>query len=153
MFWNAIWSLRFYNFPGSRASSCGVKLLVKNRAWMNEATFVHIYMLHWAKRTSWGCWDESDDIALLAQYRTRNRSPRELATSRSLRLPTVPSTNEWGRSFCFFEIWLYQTSGRTRQWTPAGQTAAFNHCTRAPMWIKFKTAWRNPTCIQNDSGG
>ena len=31
------------------------------------ATFVHIYRLNRAKRTSWGWWDEWDDAALQAQ--------------------------------------------------------------------------------------
>ena len=59
------------------------------------------YRLNWARRTSWGWWDEWDDTALQTQnskFKPWN-SEAEHATSRSRRLPTILSfTSGWGRN-------------------------------------------------------
>ena len=51
------------------------------------------YRLNWARRTSWGWWDEWDDTALQTQDSKFEpwRSEAEHATSRSRRLPTILS--------------------------------------------------------------
>ena len=59
------------------------------------------YMLNWARKISWGCWDEWDDTVLQTQDSKFEpwRSEAEHATSRSRRLPTIPSfTRGWGRN-------------------------------------------------------
>ena len=50
------------------------------------------YRLNWARRTSWGWWDDWDDTVLQTQDSKFEpwRSEAEHATSRSRRLPTIP---------------------------------------------------------------
>ena len=70
------------------------------------------YRLNWARRTSWGCWD---DTVLQTQDSKFEpwRSEAEDATSRSRRLPTILTfTRGWGRNiFCFFQT--AETGNRT----------------------------------------
>ena len=59
------------------------------------------YRLNWARRTSWGWWDEWDDTFLQTQDSKFEpwRSEAEPATSRSRRLPTILTfTRGWGRN-------------------------------------------------------
>ena len=59
--------------------------------------------LNWARRTSWGWWDEWDDTALQTQDSKFKpwRSEAEHATYRSRRLQTILSfTSRWGRNIC-----------------------------------------------------
>ena len=59
------------------------------------------YRLNWARKTSWGWWDEWDDTVLQTQQSKFEswRSEAEHATSRSRRLPTILSfTRGWGRN-------------------------------------------------------
>ena len=59
------------------------------------------YRLNWARRTSWGWWDDWDDTVLQTQDSKFEpwRSEAEHATSRSRRLPTILTfTREWGRN-------------------------------------------------------
>ena len=59
------------------------------------------YRLNWARRTSWGWWDEWDDTVLQTQDSKFEpwRSDAEHATSRSQRLPTILTfTRGWGRN-------------------------------------------------------
>ena len=59
------------------------------------------YRLNWARRTSWGWWDDWDDTVLQTQDSKFEpwRSEAEHATSRSRRLPTIQTfTREWGRN-------------------------------------------------------
>ena len=67
-------------------SGCGSK-------W-NESGFrppLCTYRLNWARRTSWGWWDDWDDTVLQTQDSKFEpwRSEAEYATSRSRRLPTI----------------------------------------------------------------
>ena len=58
------------------------------------------YRLNWAKRTSWGWWDDWDDTVLQTQVSKFEhwRSEAEHATSRSRRLPEILTlTRGWGR--------------------------------------------------------
>ena len=59
------------------------------------------YRLNWARRTSWGWWDDWDDTVLQTQDSKFEpwRSEAEYATSRSRRLPTILTfTRGWGRN-------------------------------------------------------
>ena len=69
------------------------------------------YRLNWARRTSWGWWDEWDDTVLQTQDSKFEpwRSEAEHATSRSRRLPTILTfTRGWGRKYRFIltKAWL-----------------------------------------------
>ena len=62
------------------------------------------YRLNWARRTSWGWWDDWDDTVLQTQDSKFEpwRSEAEHATSRSRRLPTVLTfTRGWEETFLF----------------------------------------------------
>ena len=88
------------------------------------------YRLYWAKRTSWGWWD---DTVLQTQDSKFEpwRSEAENATSRSRRLPTILTfTRGWGRNiFCFFQ------TGETGNRTPNSgvKGSGVNHYPRAPL--------------------
>ena len=73
------------------------------------------YRLSWARRTSWGWWDDWDDTVLQTQDSKFEpwRSEAEHATSRSRRLPIIMTfTRGWGRNiFCFFQT--AETGNRT----------------------------------------
>ena len=59
------------------------------------------YRLNWARRTSWGWWDDWDDTVLQTQDSKFEpwRSEAEHAPSRSRRLPTTLTfTRGWGRN-------------------------------------------------------
>ena len=92
------------------SSKTGVpKLLVNQykqafgKKW-NESGFrppLCTYRLNWARRTSWGWWDDWDDTVLQTQDSKFEpwRSEAEHATSRSRRLPTILTfTRGWGRN-------------------------------------------------------
>ena len=89
------------------------------------------YRLNWARRTSWGWWDDWDDTVLQTQDSKFEpwRSEAEHATSRSRRLPTILTfTRGWGRNiFCFFET--AETGNRTPNSAVKGSA---NHYPRAP---------------------
>ena len=90
------------------------------------------YRLNWARRASWGWWDDWDDTALQTQDSKFEpwRSEAEHATSRSQRLPTILTfTRGWGRNiFCFFQT--VETGNRTPNSGVKGSGA--NHYPRAP---------------------
>ena len=99
------------------------------------------YRLNWARRTSWGWWDDWDDTVLQTQDSKFEpwRSEAEHATSRSRRLPAIlTSTRGWGRNiFCFFQT--AETGDRTPNSGVKGSGA--NHYTMAPA----------PSCLQSDT--
>ena len=90
------------------------------------------YRLNWARRTSWGWWDDWDDTVLQTQDSRFEpwRSEAEHATSPSRRLPTILTfTRGWGRNiFCFFQT--AETGNRTPNSGVKGSGA--NHYPRAP---------------------
>ena len=96
------------------------------------------YRLNWARRTSWGWWDDGDDAVLQTQDSKFEpwRSEAEHATSRSRRFPTILTfTRGWGRNiFCFFHT--AETGNRTPNSSVKGSGA--NHYPRAPalLWKK-----------------
>ena len=90
------------------------------------------YRLNWARRTSWGWWDDWDDTVLQTQESKFEpwRSEAEHATSRSRRLPIILTfTRGWGRNiFCFFQT--AETGNRTPDSGVQGSGA--DHYPRAP---------------------
>ena len=108
--------------------------ILKEMKW-NESGFrppLCTYRLNWARRTSWGWWDDWDDTVLQTQDSKFEpwRSEAEHATSRSRRLPTILTfTRGWGRNnFCFFQT--AETGNRTPDSGVKGSGA--NHYPRAP---------------------
>ena len=99
------------------------------------------YRLNWARRTSWGWWDDWDDTVLQTQDSKFEhwRSEAQHATSRSQRLPTILTfTREWGRNiFCFFQT--AEIGDRTPNSGVKGNGA--NHYPRAPAlrWCFIST--------------
>ena len=85
------------------------------------------YRLNWARRTSWGWWDDWDDTVLQTQDSKFEpwRSEAEHATSRSRRLPTILTfTRGWGRNnFVSFKPPRPGTEPRTLAWKAAVLTA------------------------------
>ena len=108
------------------------------------------YRLNWARRTSWGWWDDWDDTVLQTQDSKFEpwRSEAEHATSRSRRLPTILTfTRRWGRNnFCFFQT--AETGNRTPDSGVKGSGA--NHYPRAPAQIFqwYPSGWHTgePRC-------
>ena len=86
------------------------------------------YRINWARRTSWGWWDEWDDTVLQTQDSKSEpwRSEAEHATSRSRRLTTILSfTRGWGRNiFVSFKPPRPGTEPRTLAWKAAVLTTA-----------------------------
>ena len=96
------------------------------RAKWNESGFrppLCTYRLNWARRTSWGWWDDWDDTVLQTQNSKFEpwRSEAEHATSRSRRLPTILTfTRGWGRNiFVSFKPPRPGTEPRTLTWKAA----------------------------------
>ena len=81
------------------------------------------YRLNWARRTSWGWWDDWDDTVLQTQNSKFEpwRSEAEHATSRSRRLPTILTfTRGWRRNnFVSFKPPRPGTEPRTLAWKAA----------------------------------
>ena len=76
------------------------------------------YRLNWARRTSWGWWDDWDDTVLQTQDSKFEpwRSEAEHATSRSRRLPTILNfTRGWGRN----NFVSFKPPSRTLAWKAA----------------------------------
>ena len=98
----------------------------ENEMKWNESGFrppLCTYRLSWARRTSWGWWDDWDDTAHQTQDSKFEpwRSEAELATSRSQRLPAILTfTRGWGRNiFCFFQPPRPGIEPRTLAWKAA----------------------------------
>ena len=98
---------------------------IGNEKW-NESGFrppLCTYRLNWARRTSWGWWDDWDDTVLQTQDSKFEpwRSEAEHATSRSRRLPTILTfTRGWGRNnFVSFKPPRPGTEPRTLAWKAA----------------------------------
>ena len=122
------------------------------------------YRLNWARRTSWGWWDEWDDTLLQTQDSKFEpwRSEAEHATSRSRRLPTILSfPRGWGRNiFVSFKPPRPGTEPRTLAWKaavltttlgpPPGQYEEANNVTRKrhkpykPYWnTNLSQLWKD----------
>ena len=98
---------------------------------MNRAPLC-TYRLNWARRNSWGWWDEWDDTVLQTQDSKFEpwRSEAEHATSRSRRLPQywLSHVDEEETFFVFFQT--AETGNRTPDSGVKGSGA--NHYPRAP---------------------
>ena len=95
------------------------------------------YRLNWARRTSWGWWDDWDDTVLQTQDSIRRF---EHATSRSRRLPTILTfTRGWGRNNCVsFKPPRPGTEPRTLAWKAAVLTTTLG----PPPWMW--SSWARP---------
>ena len=106
------------------------------------------YRLNWARRTSWGWWDDWGDTVLQTQNSKFEpwRSEAEHATSRSRRLPTILTfTREWGRNiFVSFKPPRPGTEPRTLAWKAAVLTTTLGP-PPAMQWkeIKFNSMQNN----------
>ena len=116
---------RFDPLVASERAENTRKLWKKIMKW-NESGFrppLCTYRLNWAKRTSWGWWDDWDDTVLQTQDSKFEpwRSEAEHATSRSRRLPTILTfTRGWGRiNFVSFKPPRPGTEPRTLAWKAA----------------------------------
>ena len=105
-----------------------------NRHKWNESGFrppLCTYRLNWARRTSWGWWDDWDDTVLQTQNLkfVPRRSEAEHATSRSRRLPTILTfTRGWGRNiFVSFKLPSPGTEPRALAWKAAVLTTTLGH--------------------------
>ena len=107
------------------------------------------YRLNWARRTSWGWWDDWDETALQIQDSkfVPWRFEAENATSRSRWLPTILTfTRGWGRNiFCFFQT--AETGNRTPNSGVRGSGA--NHYPRAPALDMFNNRRQYIKDVQN----
>ena len=128
----AAWTL--ISFPIAVTWTTSQRQISNDRKW-NESGFrppLRTYRLNWARRTSWGWWDDWDDTVLQTQDSKFEpwRSEAEHATSRSRRLPAILTfTRGWGRNiFCFFQT--AETGNRTPNSGVKGSDA--NHYPRAP---------------------
>ena len=95
----------------------------------NESGFMPplcTYMLNWARRTSWGWWDDWDDTVLQTQ---------------DSKFPTILTfTCGWGRNiFCFFQT--AETGNRAPNSGVKGSGA--NHYPRAPALIMSSSVSRS----------
>ena len=144
------------------------KLLLWTNMWVcnhdkwkwNESGFrppLCTYRLNWARRTSWGWWDDWDDTVLQTQDSKFEpwRSEAEHATSRSRRLPTILTfTRGWGRNnFVSFKPPRPGTEPRTLAWKAAVLTTTLgpppcNHDNQpAPFYYQptLVRRWPNTT--------
>ena len=101
--------------------------------------------LNWARRTSWGRWDE---ITLLSRHRHRKFEPRrsdaEHATSWSRRLPTILNIYEWARKKYFVSLKLEGQSGARTRDLRHSKKAALTTAPRPPRrlsQIQFLLFW------------
>ena len=107
------------------------------------------YRLNWARRTSWGWWNDWDDTVLQTQDTKFEpwRSEAVHATSRSRRLPTILTfTLGWWRNiFCFF-----QTAETGNQTLNSGvKSSGANHYPRAPaLTITYTFTMRMETWME-----
>ena len=99
------------------------------------------YRLNWARRTSWGWWDDWNDTVLQTEDSKFEpwRSEAEHATSRSRRLPTILTfTRGWGRNnFVSFKPPRPGTEPRTLAWKAAVLTTTLGPRPISSMQSKF----------------
>ena len=99
------------------------------------------YRLNWARRTSWGWWDDWDDTVLQTQDLKFEpwRSEAEHAISRSRRLPTILTfTRGWGRNiFVSFKLPRPGIEPRTLTWKVAVLTTTLGPPPFSRIQAKF----------------
>ena len=129
------------NFPTTVSPRINAHALIfEDKKW-NESGFrppLCTYRLNWARRTSWGWWDDWDDTVLQTQDSKFEpwRSEAEHATSRSRRLPALLTfTRGWGRNiFVSFKPPSPGTEPRTLAWKAAVLTTTLG----PPIWRYLK---------------
>ena len=131
-------------------------LNLRVRKW-NESGFrppLCTYRLNWARRASWGWWDDWDDTVLQTQDSKFEpwRSEAEHATSRSRRLPTILTfTRGWGRNIIVsFKPPRPGTEPRTLAWKAAVLTTTLGP---PPLRVrKCETRWESVVklCFPDD---
>ena len=127
-----------------------------NKMKWNESGFrppLCTYRLNWARRTSWGWWDDWDDTVLQTQDSKFEpwRSEAEHATSRSRRLPTILTfTRGWGRNnFVSFKPPRPGTEPRTLAWKAAVLTTTLAYKHTSIQAYKHTILLSNcPYCLQ-----
>ena len=124
IFYSHSWSLIVFHRQSNKTCS-PYTTSIHQMKW-NESGFrppLCTYRLNWARRTSWGWWDDWDDTVLQTQDSKFEpwRSEAEHATSRSRRLPTILTfTRGWGRNiFVSFKPPRPGTEPRTLAWKAA----------------------------------
>ena len=109
------------------------------------------YRLNWARRTSWGWWDDWDDTVLQTQNSKFEpwQSEAEHATSRTRRFPTILTfTRGWGRNiFVSFKPPRPGTEPRTLAWKAAMLTT-----TLGPQPSTLKSSCANEFGLGADVG-
>ena len=130
----------YNNFVGPTLYKCYSNVCVYWVEKWNESGFrppLCTYRLNWARRTSWGWWDDWDDTVLQTQDSKFEpwRSEAEHATSRSRRLHTVLTfTRGWGRNiFVSFIPPRPGTEPRTLAWKAAVLTTTLGP---PPYWVE-----------------
>ena len=144
-----LWVIKFVQYsPGVENADILIhyvclSLWFKGKWKWNESGFrppLCTYRLNWARRTSWGWWDDWDDTVLQTQDSKFEpwRSEAEHATSRSRRLPTILTfTRGWGRNnFVSFKPPRPGTEPRTLAWKAAVLTT-----TLGPPPSDLKDSW------------
>ena len=100
------------------------------------------YRLNWARRTSWGWWDDWDDTFLQTQDSKFEswRSEAEHATSRSRRHPSILTfTRGWGRNFFVsFKPPRPGTEPRTLAWKAAVLTTTLGPPPLSTIYCLYK---------------
>ena len=90
------------------------------------------YRLSWARKTSWGWWDEWDTTA----FQTQNS---KFEPWRSEVPHNIDSLRVSGKeTFCFFEAWRPEWGSNPR--FPTFQLGSLNHRTRAPALLEIRRA-------------
>ena len=136
----------------TKPSQCRNMLEIKKMKW-NDSGFrppLCTYRLSWARRTSWGWWDDWDDTVLQTNDSkfVPWRSEAEHATSRSRRLPTILNfTRVWGRNiFVSFKPPKPGTEPRTPAWKAAVLTTTLG----PPPMLEIKgyfSPWNHFKCL------
>ena len=129
----------------------------RNEIKWNESGFrppLCTYRLNWARRTSWGWWDDWDDTVLQTQDSKFEpwRSEAEHATSRSRRLPTILTfTRGWGRNiFVSFKPPRPRpgTEPRTLAWKAAVLTTTLGPPPKPWRSKVFLSIWNHFECLK-----
>ena len=115
--------------------------MVPGKMKWNESGFRPLlctYRLNWARRTTWGWWDDWDDTVLQTQDSKFEpwRSEAERATSRSRRLPTILTfTRGWGRNIF---VSLKPPRPGTEPRTLARKAAVLTTTLGPPPWYRVR---------------
>ena len=138
---NHVYGARYWDFRHVPRNWPGVSRQGGLIKW-NESGFRPLlctYRLNWARRTSWGWWDDWDDTVLQTQDSKFEpwRSEAEHATSRSRRLPTILTfTRWWGRNiFVSLKPPRPGTEPRTLAWKAAVLTTTLGP---PPRWVNSR---------------